>query len=142
MKFPGKLTADAEGGFMVTFRDIPEAISQGDDEKEALELAKEALLSAFMKYVEEQRQITMPSPQNHDEILFPLPSSVVAKVLLFNEMTRQQIKPDELANRLNLAPLVITQLINMRTPAKLDAIQSALLALDRDLILNTSPLSR
>lgn len=42
MKFPVTLTPDeADGGFVVTFHDIPEAITQGETVEEALETAME-----------------------------------------------------------------------------------------------------
>ena len=39
MFYPAQFEAVPEGGFVVTFRDIPEAITQGDTEKEAMEMA-------------------------------------------------------------------------------------------------------
>jgi antitoxin HicB len=38
-----------EGGFVVTFRDIPEAITQGDSIDEARDMAADALLTATDK---------------------------------------------------------------------------------------------
>ena len=44
MKFPVTLTRDeTDGGFVVTFRDIPEAITQGETVEDALVMAKDAL---------------------------------------------------------------------------------------------------
>lgn len=42
MHYPVTLTPDTDG-FCVTFRDIPEAISQGDTTDEALDMAQDAL---------------------------------------------------------------------------------------------------
>lgn len=48
MKFPVTLKHDmAGGGFVVTFRDIPEAITQGETVEEALQMAREALETAM-----------------------------------------------------------------------------------------------
>ena len=48
MNFPVNLKADKEdGGFVVTFPDIPEAITQGDSIEEALAMALEALETAL-----------------------------------------------------------------------------------------------
>lgn len=44
MKFPVTLTHhEADGGFVVKFRDIPEAITQGETVEDALVMAREAL---------------------------------------------------------------------------------------------------
>ena len=39
MFYPAKFSPAEEGGFVVTFRDIPEAITQGDDMAEAQEIS-------------------------------------------------------------------------------------------------------
>ena len=36
MRYPARFDLAPEGGFVVTFRDIPEAITQGDTEAEAM----------------------------------------------------------------------------------------------------------
>lgn len=59
--FPITLTLDKEkGGFVVTFKDIPEAITQGA-ETEALENAQEALEVALDFYFDDKRPV--PTPQ-------------------------------------------------------------------------------
>lgn len=47
MNYPVRLTPAEDGGFVVTFRDVPEAITQGDDEADAMAMAREALISAM-----------------------------------------------------------------------------------------------
>jgi predicted RNase H-like HicB family nuclease len=41
--YPGTFKRDEDGGFVATFKDIPEAIAQGKTEPEALAAAKETL---------------------------------------------------------------------------------------------------
>ncbi|WP_313872863.1 type II toxin-antitoxin system HicB family antitoxin [Rugamonas sp. DEMB1] len=84
MKYPAQFLPDT-GGFVVTFRDIPEAITQGDDEADAIAMAKDVLLSSMDFYFEDKRQVPMPSAALPGERLIPLPPSVAAKVLLLNE---------------------------------------------------------
>src|ERR1035438_6280649 len=44
MEYPAKFTPDrTAGGFVVTFPDVPEAITQGDTIEEAMAMASEAL---------------------------------------------------------------------------------------------------
>jgi predicted RNase H-like HicB family nuclease len=62
LKFPVTLTPDAEaGGFVVTFADIPEAITQGETIEEALAMAKEALQLALTFYFEDNCSVPPPS---------------------------------------------------------------------------------
>lgn len=49
--FPAALSPDPDGGFTVTFRDMPEAITEGDTREEALLRAEAALESALAMYI-------------------------------------------------------------------------------------------
>ena len=62
MKFPATLTPDeVAGGFVVTFRDVPEAITQGETIEEALKMAKEALETALEFYTDNGQIVPTPS---------------------------------------------------------------------------------
>lgn len=107
--YPVILTPDAaDGGFVVTFADIPEAITQGDTEAEALTRAKDALESALDFYFEDKRAVPLPSKAKRDQQVVALAASLSAKVLLFNEMVTQDVRPAELARRLNTTPQAST----------------------------------
>jgi len=60
-EYPVELISAKEGGFVVTFPDVPEAITQGDDEEEVLEYASEALETALDFYIGDRRQLPLPS---------------------------------------------------------------------------------
>lgn len=134
MKYPAKFLPDT-GGFVVTFRDIPEAITQGDDEDDALFMAKDALLSSMDFYFDDKRSVPLPSPAQPGERLVPLPASVAAKVLLLNEMLAQGVGPSELARRIATSPQVVNRLIDLKHTTKIDKIEEALEALGRRLEL-------
>ena len=67
--YPAQFTPAEEGGFVVIFRDIPEAVTQGDDFDEAEKMAKDVLLSAIELYREENRPIPQPSEPQDGEFL-------------------------------------------------------------------------
>jgi antitoxin HicB len=121
------------GGFVVTFRDIPEAITQGETVKEALAMAAEALESAMDFYFEDKRAVPMPSPAKRGQHVVGLPISVSAKVLLLNEMIRQKVRPAELARRLGTTPQEVNRLTNIRHRSKIDGIAGAMKALGKTL---------
>lgn len=60
-EYPVDLIPAKGGGFVVTFPDVPEAITQGDDKDEALEYASEALETALGFYIGDRRQLPLPS---------------------------------------------------------------------------------
>ena len=132
--YPVTLTPDeADGGFVVTFVDIPEAITQGDTEAEALAAAKEALESALDFYFEDKRAVPLPSKAKRGQNVIELPASLSAKVLLLNEMVKQDVRPAELARRLNTTPQEVTRLTNIRHTTRIDGIAAALQALGKHL---------
>jgi antitoxin HicB len=134
MKFPVTLTPDAEdGGFVVTFPDIPEAITQGETEEEALAMAQEALQAALEFYFEDKRAVPAPSKPKRGQHVVELPASLSAKVLLRNDMERQSIRPAELARRLKTTTQEVKRLTNLRHTTRIDGIESALRALGRHL---------
>ena len=133
MKFPVILTPDESGGFVVTFPDIPEAITQGETREEALAMAKEALEAALEFYFEDKRVVPAPSKIKRGQHAVELSASLSAKVLLLNEMVAQSVRPAELARRLNTTPQEINRLTNLRHTTRIDGIESALRALGRHL---------
>lgn len=129
MKYPATFTPADEGGFVVTFRDIPEAITQGDDEAEALDMARDVLITAMDFYFEDRRAVPAPSPALEGERLVSLPVSVWAKVLLLNRMIEQRIRPADLAREMGIKPQEVTRLLDLTHATKIDTIVDALAAL-------------
>ena len=134
--YPVTLTPDKkDGGFVVTFKDIPEAITQGDTVAQALAAAREALESALDFYFEDKRAVPAPSKPKRGQRVIELPASLSAKVLLLNEMIAQNVRPAELARRLKTTPQEVNRLTNVRHTTRIDGIASALQALGKQLEL-------
>ena len=139
MKFPVNLTPDKrDGGFVVTFPDIPEAITQGDTVEEALAMAEEALESALEFYFEDKRAVPAPSSPKRRQHVIELSASLSAKVLLLNEMVTQNIRPAELARRLNTTPQEVNRLTNLRHTTRIDGIAAALQVIGRRLEISVA----
>jgi antitoxin HicB len=134
MQFPVILAPDEDdGGFVVTFPDIPEAITQGETREEALEMAQEALETALEFYFEDKRAVPVPSKARRGQDLIELPASLSAKILLLNEMLAQNVRPAELARRLSTTPQVVNRLTNLQHTTRIDGIDAALRALGKRL---------
>ncbi len=135
-KYPVTLTLDKkDGGFVVTFKDVPEAITQGDTVPQALAAAKEALESALDFYFGDKRAVPAPSKPKRGQHVIELPASLSAKVLLLNEMIAQNVRPAELARRLKTTPQEVNRLTNVRHTTRIDSIATALQALGKQLEL-------
>ena len=132
--YPARVTRDGDG-YLVTFPDIPEAVTGAKDRAEAIELAADALTTAMDFYFEDRRPVPMPSPLKRGQVAVDLPASVSAKVLLLNEMIAQGKRPAELARLMHARPQEVTRLVDLHHPTKIDTIASALLAMGKRLDL-------
>ena len=133
LKYPANFEPAEEGGFVITFPDIPEAITQGEDEEDARRRASDALESALDFYFEAPRPIPAPSKPKRGQRLIELSASLSAKVLLLNEMVSLKIRPADLARRLKVTPQEVTRLIDVHHTTKIDGIAVALKALGKTL---------
>jgi antitoxin HicB len=135
VRYPANFQTEEEGGFVVTFPDIPEAITQGEDVEDAKRHAADVLEAALDLYLESGRPIPTPSRPRQGQHMIELPASVSAKVLVLNEMNVQGVRPAELARRLQVTPQEVTRLLNLRHATKIDALANALKALGKTLEL-------
>lgn len=135
LSYPARLARDGEG-FVVSFVDIPEALTGAASREEALDMAADALTTAMDFYFEDRRPVPAPSEPKRGQILVDLPASVSAKVLLLNEMLRQDVRPAELARRMKVRPQEVTRITTLGHPTKIDTISQALAAMGKRLELS------
>lgn len=138
-KFPARFEPDPDGGFVVTFRDIPEAITQGDTLEEARAMAADALLTAMDFYIEDNRTVPQPSALQDGEQLVILPLSVVAKVALLNLVVEKRQRPIDLARAMGIKRQEVTRLLDLKHATKIDTLAQAFAALGHELELSVSP---
>ena len=138
LRYPAKFKPAKEGGFVVTFRDIPEAITQGESVDDAMIQARDALETALDFYFDDRRVVPAPSKARRGERLIELPASLSAKALLLNEMVRQRVRLADLARRLHTTPQEITRLTDVRHRTRIDSIAAALQALGKQLELRVT----
>ena len=135
LSYPARVARDGDG-FMVSFPDIPEALTGAPTREQALDMAADALTTAMDFYFEDRRPVPAPSEVKRGQVLVDLPLSVSAKVLLLNEMLRQQMKPAELARRMNVRPQEVNRITTLSHPTKIDTISQALAAMGKRLELS------
>lgn len=128
LEYPVNMKRDGKF-LMVTFPDIPEVITQGIGKEDALRMAADALETALDFYFETHRAVPEPSKARAGQSTVALPISVSAKVLVWNEMIRQKVRPAELARRLGVTRQAVDRMINIRHTTKIDALAEAMTAL-------------
>jgi len=135
--YPVNIRKDGKYLF-VSFPDIPEAFTQGRNRIEALKAARDVLETAMDVYFDEHRPVPAPSKPKRGQASVELRPSVAAKVLLLNEMVRQDIRPIELARRIGVSRQEVNRLTDLRHATKIDRIDAALRALGKRLLLDAT----
>jgi antitoxin HicB len=126
-----------EGGFVITFPDIPEVVSQAETPDEGLEMALDALQLALSGYM--KRKEAIPAPRTHrggHMVKIALPVLVAAKIALYELMRSQNRKKADLAKALGRQPSEIDRLLNLRHRSRMDDIESAFRMLGATLEIN------
>src|SRR5512138_1373384 len=100
VKYPVVLKRDTNGTLMVSFPDVPEAHTFGEDETEALLRAADALETALSVYVDARRDIPPASPVKRGRKSVSLPALTEAKLALYSSMRQAGVGKAELARRL------------------------------------------
>jgi antitoxin HicB len=130
--YPAALLPEPDGGgFVVTFRDWPEALTQGDTEAEALQEATDCLEEAMAGRIDDQRPIPSPSPGLPGEWAVAVPLVTAMKAALYLALRETGISLPELAQRLGVPEKEAKRLINPRHATKAETLERALSRLGR-----------
>ena len=128
--YPVILTPD-DGTVLVTFPDVPEAITFGADTDEALLQAVDALESALSFYVDDRKPLPVPSKAKRGQKTVRPSALECAKLGVYQAMTEQGIRKSELARRLGWHMPQVDRLFDLRHASRLDQIEAAARALGR-----------
>ena len=131
LDYPVVLDAQPEGGFVVTFPDVPEAITQGEDEQEALLYADDALETALSFYIDARKPLPTASKAKRGQRTVRPSALEGAKLGVYQAMTEQGIKKAELARRLGWHMPQVDRLFDLRHASRLDQIEAAARVLGR-----------
>jgi antitoxin HicB len=136
--YPAALTSDPDGGFTVTFRDVPEAITEGDTREEALLRAEDALESALAMYITAKEPLPASSTPKFGEEMVPLSALGMAKTALYDAMREQGVGRAELARRLRWHLPQVSRLLDLRHASRMEHVEAALAALGLRLIIDVA----
>ena len=127
---PVTLTADGDT-VLVTFADVPEAVTFGADEEEALLQAVDALETCLSFYVDARKPLPVPSKARRGQKTVRPGALEGAKLGLYLAMTEQGIRKAELARRLGWHVPQVDRLFELRHASRFDQIEAAARVLGR-----------
>ena len=127
---------DRPGVLVITFRDVPEAITQGKGEKDALWQAADCLEEAIAGRIDGGREIPKASKGARGERLIPVPAQMAAKAALYLAMKEAGITNAQLARKLGCDEKEVRRMLDPRHPTKLPRIKEALDVFGKRLIVS------
>lgn len=127
--YPCRAREDAEGRFLVTFRDVPEAMTDGATKEEALANAGGALSAALAGYLVDDRELPTPSAIRRGEYLVAPPNSMVMKIAVCTAARRNKVTPAELARALRIDLKEAHRIMDPDHNTKTDRMTDALAAM-------------
>ena len=130
-----KLAAAKEGGFVVTCRDLPQLVTQGEDEADALKEAADAMDEVFAAYMQGGLGFPAPTKAKRGERLLSPPAEMVAKAALYVAMREAGISKVQLAKKLGVDEKEVRRLLDPHYGSKLPRIAQAIDALGRRLVI-------
>ena len=135
LQYPAVLKKDTNGTILVSFPDVPEAHTFGDDQDEALTRAVDALETALSMYIDDRQDIPAPSRKRGAKSII-LPALTEAKIALYMAMRGAGVGKAELARRLNVHMPQVDRLLDLSHSSRLDQIESAFRVLGKRLHLS------
>ena len=130
------ISHEEEGeGFVITFPDVPEAITGAQTRKESLALAEDALVAALAIYVQSGEDVPTPSPVAVGQELVALPPIAAAKLALYTALRTQGITWEALADRLGLSESAVRKLLNPDHYSHISQVVKALRVVGRNLVI-------
>jgi len=128
-------------GIVVSFADVPEAITQGDDEADAYAQAEEALGLALLTYP--ARGLPLPRSKTRGANLVPVAvePEVAAKLAVIEAVRMAGITKSEFARRIGKDEKEARRILDPRHATKLTTLTAALRELGQRLVIGVEPVA-
>ncbi len=131
LAYPVDLTPDGDA-IVVTFPDVPEAITYGEDEADALLRAIGALETALSIYVDDRRDLPRPSQAGGRPVVAPGALCSI-KLQLYQAMRDAGVRKADLARRLGWHAPQVDRLLDLNHASRLDQLEAAFSVLGKRL---------
>ena len=124
-----------ENGFVVTCRDLPQLITQGENQADALEQAKDAMDEVFATYMKQGLEFPVVSRKRAGEYLVSPPAGTIAKAALYVAMKESGVSRVQLAKRLGVDEKEVRRMLDPHYGSKLPRIAEAIGLLGKRLVI-------
>jgi antitoxin HicB len=122
-------------GIVVSFPDVPEAITQGDDMADACAQAEEALGLALLTYPERGLPLPKSRARGKNLTMVAVAPDVAAKLAVLEAFAVAGMNKSEFARRMGKDEREIRRILDPKHPTKLSAMVDALRVLGKRLVV-------
>lgn len=134
--FGAHIETDPDGGFLVTFPDVPEAITGGETMAEARANAAEALGLALRGYLVLGRPLPKAKSKRAGLITVPVDAATALKLAVVEAFEASGLSKSELARRLGKVETEARRILDPDHATKLPLLQAALAVLGKDIVIS------
>lgn len=136
--YPARLHRTGPEEIVVSFRDLPECLTSGANEVEALTEAADALEEAIAGRIVDGESIPPPSARRSAERRLAVPPTMAAKAALVLAFRESGLSRLAFARRQGVDGKVVRRMLDPRHATAANRLQKALRALGRELIVESS----
>lgn len=127
--YPARIDGQPDGdGYVVSFRDVPSALTGAPSQNASWGLAPDCLAVAIDGLLADGAPVPEPTPSEPGERLVPLDAPIAARVLLHRRMAQEGLSGRALAERLGKDEAIVRRMLAGKG-ASLNATLDALKAL-------------
>ena len=132
--YPARLRRYGDDEVVVSFRDLPECLTSGSDENEALLEARDALEEAVAGRIRRDEHLPSPSLREANEQYVAVPIDMAAKAAFVLAFRASGLTYGALAARLDVDENSLRTMLDPRHATSASRIDVALSSLDRELL--------
>jgi len=134
--FAAKIEPDPDGGFLVTFPDVPDAITGGESIAESRANAVEALGLALRGYLASELPLPKAVTKRKGLVSIPVDTTTALKLAVIETFNASGLSKSELARRLGKAETEARRILDPDHNTKLPLLQAALAALGKEIVVS------
>jgi antitoxin HicB len=138
LHYPAKFRREAEGGYSVSFPDLPEALTCGDSLEDALAQAADCLGEALAARMHDREEIPAPSAARRGTRLITVPLDLAPKVAVYVAMRAAGVNNTELARRMGVRETIVRRILDPKSATRLETIEQALARLGKTATLTVA----
>ena len=134
--YPVIFIHDENDTIIAEFPDVPEAMTVGSDEKNAIAWAQDAMIVALTGYIEERRDIPPPSKAKKGQKSVHLPPQIAMKLAIYQSMRDQKVTQAALGECLGVDGRQVRRILDLDHNTTLSQLNSALRCLGKVLVID------